>query len=424
MSELEDLDRKVVWHPFTQQTEWMPLVIARGEGNYLFDEAGRKYLDGVSSLWCNVHGHHHPRLDRALRAQLEKVAHSTFLGLTHEPGIRLAAALLEVAPPSLTRVFYSDSGSAAVEIALKQSFQYWQLRGRPTKQKFLRLGEAYHGDTLGAVGVGGIELFHRIFGPLLVSSIAIPTPAGTDGSYALERLEQELSRHSHELAAFILEPLMQGAAGMLKHPSGFLKRAVELCRAHDVHVILDEVATGFGRTGTMFACEQESVQPDLLCLGKGIAAGYLPLAATLATEEIYSAFLGGHGDMKHFFHGHTFTANPLACAVGLESVALLRESTLPNAQSRIPGIASALARILDHRLVKEVRQVGMMIGIELHEMGGRFLGRAVCEEARNHGVILRNLGDVVVWMPPLTLQPEDLVLLETATMQAIDHRFT
>ncbi len=424
MSELEDLDRKVVWHPFTQQTEWMPLVIARGEGNYLFDEAGRKYLDGVSSLWCNVHGHHHPRLDRALRAQLEKVAHSTFLGLTHEPGIRLAAALLEVAPPSLTRVFYSDSGSAAVEIALKQSFQYWQLRGRPTKQKFLRLGEAYHGDTLGAVGVGGIELFHRIFGPLLVSSIAIPTPAGTDGSYALERLEQELSRHSHELAAFILEPLMQGAAGMLKHPSGFLKRAVELCRAHDVHVILDEVATGFGRTGTMFACEQEGVQPDLLCLGKGIAAGYLPLAATLATEEIYSAFLGGHGDMKHFFHGHTFTANPLACAVGLESVALLRESTLPNAQSRIPGIASALARILDHRLVKEVRQVGMMIGIELHEMGGRFLGRAVCEEARNHGVILRNLGDVVVWMPPLTLQPEDLVLLETATMQAIDHRFT
>ena len=424
MSELEDLDRKVVWHPFTQQTEWMPLVIARGEGNYLFDEAGRKYLDGVSSLWCNVHGHHHPRLDRALRAQLEKVAHSTFLGLTHEPGIRLAAALLEVAPPSLTRVFYSDSGSAAVEIALKQSFQYWQLRGRPTKQKFLRLGEAYHGDTLGAVGVGGIELFHRIFGPLLVSSIAIPTPAGTDGSYALERLEQELSRHSHELAAFILEPLMQGAAGMLKHPPGFLKRAVELCRAHDVHVILDEVATGFGRTGTMFACEQEGVQPDLLCLAKGIAAGYLPLAATLATEEIYSAFLGGHGDMKHFFHGHTFTANPLACAVGLESVALLRESTLPNAQSRIPGIASALARILDHRLVKEVRQVGMMIGIELHEMGGRFLGRAVCEQARNHGVILRNLGDVVVWMPPLTLQPEDLVLLETATMQAIDHCFT
>jgi len=424
MSELEDLDRKVVWHPFTQQTEWMPLVIARGEGNYLFDEAGRKYLDGVSSLWCNVHGHHHPRLDRALRAQLEKVAHSTFLGLTHEPGIRLAAALLEVAPTSLTRVFYSDSGSAAVEIALKQSFQYWQLRGRPTKQKFLRLGEAYHGDTLGAVGVGGIELFHRIFGPLLVSSIAIPTPAGTDGSYALERLEQELSRHSHELAAFILEPLMQGAAGMLKHPPGFLKRAVELCRAHDVHVILDEVATGFGRTGTMFACEQEGVQPDLLCLAKGIAAGYLPLAATLATEEIYSAFLGGHGDMKHFFHGHTFTANPLACAVGLESLALLRESTLPNAQSRIPGIASALARILDHRLVKEVRQVGMMIGIELHEMGGRFLGRAVCEQARNHGVILRNLGDVVVWMPPLALQPEDLVLLETATMQAIDHCFT
>ena len=424
MSELEDLDRKVVWHPFTQQTEWSPLVIDRGEGNYLFDDAGRKYLDGVSSLWCNVHGHHHPRLDRALRAQLDKLAHSTFLGLTHEPGIRLAAALIEVAPKSLTRVFYSDSGSAAVEIALKQSFQYWQLRGRPAKQKFLRLGEAYHGDTLGAVGVGGIELFHRIFGPLLVSSIAIPTPAGTDGSHALERLEEELSHRSHEIAAFIFEPLMQGAAGMLKHPAGFLTKAAALCRAHHVHVILDEVATGFGRTGTLFACEQEGVEPDLLCIAKGIAGGYLPLAATLATEEIYSAFLGAHGDMKHFFHGHTFTANPLACAVGLESLALLHESTLPNARARIPGIASALARILDQRWVKEIRQVGMMIGIELHQVGGRFLGREVCDHARSHGVILRNLGDVVVWMPPLTLQPADLALLETATVQAINHCFT
>ncbi len=422
MSDLEDLDRKVLWHPFTQQTEWEPLVIARGEGNYLFDEAGRKYLDGVASLWCNVHGHHHPRLDRALRDQLDKLAHSTFLGLTHEPGIRLAAAILEVAPRSLTRVFYSDSGSTAVEIALKQSFQYWQLRGRPTKQKFLRLGEAYHGDTLGAVGVGGIDLFHRIFGPLLVSSIPIPSPAGTDGIYALERLEDELARRSYEIAAFIFEPLMQGAAGMLKHPPGFLRRAAELCRKHQVHVILDEVATGFGRTGTMFACEQEAVEPDLMCLAKGIAGGYLPLAATLATEEIYSAFLGAHGEMKHFFHGHTFTANPLACAVGIESLALLRESTLANAQAQIPAIATVLARILDHRLVKDVRQVGMMIGIELHEVGGRFLGREVCEQARNHGVILRNLGDVIVWMPPLTLTSDDLALLETATVNAIDHR--
>jgi adenosylmethionine-8-amino-7-oxononanoate aminotransferase len=424
MSELEDLDRKVVWHPFTQQAEWQPLVIERGDGNYLVDEAGRRYLDGVSSLWCNVHGHHHPRLDRALRAQLDKLAHSTFLGLSHEPGIRLAAALLEVAPASLTRVFYSDSGSTAVEIALKQSFQYWQLRGRPTKQKFLRLGEAYHGDTLGAVGVGGIDLFHRIFGPLLVSSVAIPTPAGTDGSEALARLEHELVTRADDIAAFIFEPLMQGAAGMLQHPRGFMKRAAALCREHQVHVILDEVATGFGRTGTMFACEQEQVEPDLMCLAKGIAGGYLPLAATLATEEIYSAFLGAHGDMKHFFHGHTFTANPLACAVGLESLALLRESTLLNANTRIPAIAEVLGGVRDHRAVRDIRQVGMMVGIELHSLPGRFAGREACDRARAHGVILRNLGDVVVWMPPLTLTAEEVPRLASATARSLDECFT
>ncbi len=231
MNHLAELDLRVLWHPFTQMAEWSPLVIARGDGNYLVDQDGRRYLDGVSSLWCNVHGHHHPRLDRALREQLDRLAHSTFLGLTHEPGIRLAEALLEVAPRALSRVFYSDSGSTAAEIALKQSFQYWQLRGQPTKQKFLRLDEAYHGDTLGAVGVGGIELFHRIFGPLLTHSIAVPTPAGTDGTASLACLEAELTARSSEIAAFIFEPIMQGAAGMLAHPAGFLTRAAALCRS-------------------------------------------------------------------------------------------------------------------------------------------------------------------------------------------------
>ncbi|MEO8843232.1 MAG: adenosylmethionine--8-amino-7-oxononanoate transaminase [Kofleriaceae bacterium] len=423
-TDLVELDRTVLWHPFTQMADWAPLVIARGDGNYLFDQAGRKYLDGVSSLWCNVHGHRHPRLDRALRAQLDKLAHSTFLGLTHEPGIRLAAALLEVTPRSLRRVFYSDSGSTAAEIALKQSFQYWQLRGRKTKQKFLRLGDAYHGDTLGAVGVGGIELFHRIFGPLLTRSIAIPSPAGTDGAVALQRLEDELTRRADEIAAFILEPLIQGAAGMLVHPPGFLRAAAELCRKHDVHVILDEVATGFGRTGTLFACEQEGVEPDLMCLAKGISGGYLPLAATLATEEIYSAFLGGHGEMKHFFHGHTYTANPLACAVGVESLALLREATLASSVALTPSLNATLQRIRHHAHVKEVRGRGWMVGIELESVEGRFMGREVCEQARAYGVIIRNLGDVVVWMPPLSVMAEDLALLERATVQAIEHRFT
>lgn len=420
MKHLEQLDRQVLWHPFTQQAEWTPLVISSGDGNFLTDIHGKRYLDGVSSLWCNVHGHRHPRLDAALRAQVDRLAHSTFLGLSHEPGIELAAALLEVAPPGLTRVFYSDSGSTAVEIALKQSFQYWSLTGQPTKQRFLRLGDAYHGDTLGAVGVGGIDLFHRVFGPLLVQSIAIPSPAGSDGAASLARLEHELSTRSHEIAAFIFEPLIQGAAGMLVHPPGFLRAAAELCRAHDVHLILDEVATGFGRTGRMFACEHEAVAPDFLCLAKGISGGYLPLAATLTTESIYSAFLGARAEMKHFFHGHTYTANPLACAVGLESLRLLREHTLANAQARIGDLVAALDRLATHPLVREVRRVGLMIGIELQGQPGRFLGSEVCDAARAHGVILRPLGDVVVWMPPLSLTQPEVALLERATRQALD----
>lgn len=419
MTTLEDLDRSVLWHPFTQMQEWEPLVIASGAGNYLVDRTGRRYLDGVSSLWCNVHGHRHPVLDAALRTQLDRIAHSTFLGLTHEPGIRLAAALLEVAPPSLKRVFYSDSGSTAVEIALKQSFQYWALRGQPTKQKFLRLGDAYHGDTLGAVGVGGIDLFHRVFGPLLVRSIAIPSPAGPDGRVTLDRLEYELSTRAYEISALIFEPLIQGAAGMLLHPPGFLAKAAALCKQHDVHLILDEVATGFGRTGTMFACEQEHVTPDFMCLAKGISGGYLPLAATLSSEEIYAAFLGARAELKHFFHGHTYTANPLACAVGVASLELLKSSTLANALARIPEIEAALARIAKLEAVKETRQRGLMVGIELHERASRALGVEVCERVRAHGVVLRNLGDVVVWMPPLTLTRDDLVLLEDATVAAI-----
>lgn len=411
---LADIDCRVLWHPFTQMAEWQPLVITGGDGCFLVDEHGRRYLDGVSSLWCNVHGHRHPRLDRALRDQADKLAHSTFLGLAHEPGIRLAETLLSVAPRGLSRVFYSDSGSAAVEIALKQSFQYWQLRGRKSKQRFLRLTDAYHGDTLGAVGVGGIELFHRIFGPLLVQSIAIPSPAGTDGSETLGRIERELEQRAYEIAAFVMEPLIQGAAGMLVHPPGFLAAVAELCRRHQVHLIVDEVATGFGRTGRLFACEHEGVSPDLLCLAKGITGGYLPLAATLSSEEIYEAFLGPRLDMKHFFHGHTYTANPLACAVGIESLALLRESTLAHARDFEPELAAAAERVGRMRGVREVRRRGWMIGIELER--GAY---EVCDRVRQHGVILRPLGEVVVWMPPLVLQKSELDLLEQATSEAI-----
>jgi adenosylmethionine---8-amino-7-oxononanoate aminotransferase len=416
---LEELDRRVSWHPFTQMAEWAPLVIASGEGNWLIDDRGRRYLDGVSSLWCNVHGHRHPRLDQAVRRQLDRIAHSTYLGLTHEPGVRLAHALVEAAPPGLSRVFFSDSGSTAVEVALKQSFQYWRLVGRPAKQKFLRLGDAYHGDTLGAVGVGGIDVFHRIFGPLLVQSIPIPTPAGSDGTAALAHLEVELERRAYEIAALVMEPLIQGAAGMLVHPDGFLSAARALCSRYAVHLIVDEVATGFGRTGTMFACEQESVSPDFLCVAKGLSGGYLPLAATLSTEEIYRAFLGARSELKQFFHGHTYTANPLACAVGLESLAMLREGALEAARGRIPSFQGALGRVRALDRVAAVRSRGLMAGIELAGEAGRFLGAEVCERVRDHGVVLRPLGDVVVWMPPLSITEDEISVLERATSAAI-----
>jgi adenosylmethionine-8-amino-7-oxononanoate aminotransferase len=422
LTELEELDHQVSWHPFTQMAEWSPLVIVAGQGCYLFDQAGNRYLDGVASLWCNVHGHRHPELDTALEDQLERIAHSTYLGLAHEPGIRLAAELLDVAPTGLTRVFFSDSGSTAVEVALKQSFQYWQLIGRPTKRKFLRLGDAYHGDTLGAVGVGGIDLFHRVFGPLLVESMAVPSPA-VDSGATLCAIEEAFAK-SDEIAAFIVEPLIQGAAGMLVHPDGFLREAARLCREHEVHLIVDEVATGFGRTGTVFACEQEDVSPDFLCVAKGVSAGYLPLAATLTSETIYRAFLGKRSELKHFFHGHTYTANPLACAVARASLRLLQKSTLANSQRMSKPLQAAAKALKTVPGVRDVRFRGLMVGIEVESRLGRMMGAEVSERARAHHVILRPLGDVVVWMPPLVLGAEEVGLLEAATRMAIGACFT
>ena len=281
-AELAALDRKLLWHPFTQQRGWeseeLPVVIERAEGTTLWDTDGNAYIDGVSSLWCNVHGHAHPALDAAVRAQLDRVAHSTMLGLTHQPAIELARRLLAVAPPGLSRVFYSDSGSTAVEVALKMAFQWWQHRGAHGRTGFVCLRDAYHGDTVGSVSVGGIPLFHGLYRPLLFDAWQAEPGDADDMARVLER-------HGGGVAAVILEPLVQGAAGMLLHPPGYLRAVRELCDEHGVLLICDEVATGFGRTGTMFACEQEGVTPDLLCVAKGLTGGYLPLAATLATER-------------------------------------------------------------------------------------------------------------------------------------------
>jgi adenosylmethionine-8-amino-7-oxononanoate aminotransferase len=424
-ADLAASDRRCLWHPFTQQRGWCedepPCVIERGQGTNLYDRDGNGYIDGVSSLWCNVHGHRHPAIDKAIREQLGRVAHSTLLGLSHEPAIELAERLVSVAPTGLSRVFYSDSGSAAVEVALKMAFQYWAQRDRQpddasaARAGFICLQNAYHGDTLGAVSVGGIDLFHSMYRPLLFEAWQARAGDAVD----LERL---LVEHAGRVAAVILEPLVQGAAGILIQPPGYLRAVRELCDEHDVLLICDEVATGFGRTGRMFACEHEDVTPDLLCVGKGLTGGYLPLAATVTTEAVYEGFLGEFDEFRTFFHGHTFTGNPLACAAGIASLrAFEDEHTLERLAPKI----ELLARLLEHRVavlpgVAEVRQRGFMVGIELAEQPASLrMGHRVTLAARRRGAIIRPLGDVVVLMPALSITEADLRRLVAITASAI-----
>jgi adenosylmethionine-8-amino-7-oxononanoate aminotransferase len=402
------LDRDHVWHPFTQQQGWVeeePLVIERGEGSHVIDTEGRRYIDGVSSLWCNVHGHRHPAIDRAVHEQLERVAHSTMLGLTHPGAAELAARLVEIAPPGLSRVFYSDSGSTAAEIALKMAFQYQRQRGgdHARRSSFVRLREAYHGDTIGSVSVGGIDLFHAAYGPLLFETHAAEPGDAAD-------LARILSVHGEEVAAVIVEPLVQGAAGILVHPPGYLRAVRRLCDHHGALLICDEVATGFGRTGTMFACEQEGVAPDLMCLAKGITGGYLPLAATLATERIYEGFLGAPEEQRTFFHGHTYTGNPLACAAGLANLDVFEsERTLLRLQPKIRLLGELLAEIAAMPEVAQVRGRGFMVGIDLGEHDPALrIGHRVTLEARRRGAIVRPLGDTVVLVPPLSISKGEL----------------
>jgi adenosylmethionine-8-amino-7-oxononanoate aminotransferase len=413
-------DRAHLWHPFTQQREWVeeePLIIARGEGTDLIDVSGKRYIDGVSSLWCNVHGHRHPRIDAAVRTQLGRVSHSTMLGLTHPSAIELAQRLVAIAPPGLQRVFYSDSGSTATEIALKMAFQYWQQRGGADarRTRFIALRDGYHGDTLGSVSAGGIDLFHSLYRPLLFDTLKAEPGDAAD----MERL---FARHPGEIAAVIMEPLVQGAAGMLVHPPGYLAAVRELCDRHGALLICDEVATGFGRTGKMFACEHEGVAPDLLCLAKGITGGYLPLAATLTTERIYEGFLGDYEEFRTFFHGHTYTGNPLACAAALATLAAFEdERTLKRLEPKIELLARLLQPVAARGVVREVRRRGFMTGIEL----GGFsvedrIGHRVTLEARRRGAIIRPLGDVIVLMPPLAISSSDLERLVSITAEAID----
>jgi adenosylmethionine-8-amino-7-oxononanoate aminotransferase len=435
---LKEWDREHLWHPFTQMQGFRaedPLLISRAEGIYLYDIQGNRYLDGVSSLWANLHGHRRRELDRALVAQLEQVAHSTLLGIAHPPAIVLARRLVEMAPAGLNKVFFSDNGSTAVEVALKVAFQFWRNRGQSRKQRFLKLSGAYHGDTLGAVSVGGIPLFHEIYRPLLFDTLEAPAPycyrcphREDCREQCLARLEELVAAHHQELAAVIVEPVMQGAGGMIPQPPGYLARVREVTRRHDVLLITDEVAVGFGRTGKMFACEHEAVSPDLLCLAKGITGGYLPLAATLATDEVYQAFLGEYEEFKTFFHGHTYTGNPLAAAVGLASLDIfVHDRVLEGLATEIERLAGRLQKMAEHPHVGDIRQRGLMVGLELvADKGSREsfppaqrTGHRVILAARQLGAILRPLGDVIVLMPPLCITPEELDTLCDITYEAI-----
>ncbi len=432
-------DRRHVWHPFAQMREYWalpPLVIAGGQGGWLIDADGRRYLDGNASIWTNVHGHRDPELDAALRSQLDAVAHTTLLGHTHGPAAELAAELAREAPPGLGRVFFTDNGAGAVEVALKQSFQYWQLAGRPEKTGVIGMQGAYHGDTFGAMSAGDSGFFHGRFRPWCFAAEHFPAPRcrefggvirESDAEASLAALRRLLGREASRTACLVLEPSIQGAAGMRLQPPGFSRAVAELCAEHEVHLILDEVFTGFGRLGPVLVCREEGVRPDFLCLAKGLAAGYLPLAATLARDEIHDAFLGSYASGRTFFHGHTFAGNPLACAVALASLRKLRARIADGALARLAAcFGREVAKLDGHPHVAELRQRGFAAAVDLRRADGAAYapelraGLRVCLRAREHGLILRPLGDSLLLVPPLCLSESELAELVLRARRAID----
>jgi adenosylmethionine---8-amino-7-oxononanoate aminotransferase len=447
LKHLTDADKKHVWHPFTQMQEWekeTPVIIEEGEDCFLVDMNGKRYIDGVSSLWVNIFGHRKKEIDDAIKDQLGKIAHTTMLGLSSIPAIELAEKLSQEVNRSLnrhpgtgdettypkqtlSRVFYSDNGSTAVEVGLKMALQYWKNKGVTGKHSFLSLKNAYHGDTIGAVSVGGVDLFHNVFGPLLFRTFKAPSPycyrcelgkrCADCGLACVRSMEDILTEHHDEIAAVILEPLVQAAGGMIVAPPGYLRGVRTLCDKYDVLLIADEVATGFGRTGRMFACEHEDVLPDIICLSKGITGGYLPLAATISNEKIYNAFLGEFREIKTFFHGHSYTGNPLACAAALACLGIFeREDTVKALIPKISMLEAWLAEISSLPHVGDVRNKGLMAGVELvsdKQTKAPFawedkMGWKIAYAARDRGVVIRPLGNVIVIMPPLAISTGNL----------------
>lgn len=439
---LSQWDKKYIWHPFTQMKDYMesdPLIIERGEGFYLIDVYGNRYIDGVSSLWVSVHGHGKKELVNAIKVQAETLCHSTLLGIANVPSILLAKKLTEIVPEGLTKVFYSDNGSTSVEIALKMAYQFWQQKGEKRRKRFIKFSNAYHGDTIGAVSVGGIDLFHRVYKPLLFKTYKAPSPycyrcpmklkKDSCGLACVHEFEKVVKRYKDEVCAVIIEPVVQGAAGMIIQPDGFLSAIWKITKENGLLFIADEVATGFGRTGYMFACEKENITPDFLCLSKSITGGYLPLAVTMTTEEVFNGFLGKFEEFKTFFHGHTYTGNPLACAVALKNLELYEtDKIIEGLKDKIKLLEHELKRFYNLPSVGEIRQMGFMVGIELVKdkktkrsyAPEEKKGQKVILEARKMGVVIRPLGDVIVLMPPLAITEELLKELIDVTYKSIE----
>lgn len=430
--QLSAWDKQYVWHPFTQMKDWQDeeiLIIDRGDGVKIYDTEGRAYYDAFSSIWVNIHGHNVKEINEAIIEQLGKIAHSSYLGYGNVPATLLARELVNIAPRGLVKVFYSDNGSTAVEVAVKMAFHYWRqcVRPNPGKTKFLTLVNAYHGDTIGAVSVGGIGLFHGAYRDLLFPTIKVEAPYcyrcpfGANKDDCERECEQALEKafalHAHELAGCVIEPVIQGAAGMITQPPGYVKKVRDLCNRYEVLMICDEVATGFGRTGTLWAVNQDGVTPDLMAISKGITGGYMPLAVTLTTQKVFDAFYGDYSEMKTFFHGHSYTGNQLGCAAALASLELLRKNNLVvEAARKAKSVQEILTEYMDLEHVGDIRQAGLMVGIELvRDKATREpydwvekIGIKTCLAARQKGLITRPLGNNIVFMPPLAAKDDEL----------------
>ncbi|NSW88799.1 adenosylmethionine--8-amino-7-oxononanoate transaminase [bacterium] len=426
---IKSYDLDYIWHPFTQMKEYLnedPLVIEDSDGIYLIDSDGNKYIDGVSSLWVNIHGHKVSKINSAIKKQVDKIAHSTLLGITNPSASLLAKKLIDISPVGLKKVFYSGDGASAVEVALKMAFQYWLIKGKKNKNKFVCLKDGYHGDTLGAVSVGGIDTFHSTFKPLLFKSYQI---ASYDSSnITIKELEKLLKAKSDSIAALILEPYVQAAGGIKVAEDGYLKEIQKICKKYNILLILDEVATGFGRTGEMFACDHDNVTPDILVLGKGLTGGYLPLSATITTDDIFNTFLGEHDELKAFFHGHSYSGNPLSCSAAIANLDIFEEErTITKAKKVIKVFENELKEFTGLKHVSSIRSKGLMAGIDLKRDPGNDvsyklkdrIGKKVCDEAKKEGVLIRPLGDTIVIMPPVSIKEKELKKLTKSIYKSI-----